>query len=109
MCYEYHGLAFFVQTDENFHDFLRGFRIEVAGRFIRHDDAGTVYECSGNGYTLALAAGQFVRFMVGPVIKAYGFQKMMRPFGAFFSADTGITLDRVLFSSAVILESRLKF
>ncbi len=73
-------MLFLVQADEQLHNFLTGFTVEVAGRFIGHDDLGIVDEGAGNRHTLLLTAGHFLRLMIDTGAEADHFQSLL---GAF--------------------------
>ncbi len=103
-------LMVFVEGFENRHDFLCRLRVEVPRRFVGHDDARLVDQCPGNGYALALAAGQLVGLVVGPRSQSYGFELFMARWVRSFVADAGVeTKGRATFSSAVMRDRRLKF
>ena len=67
-----------VHALEDFHDFLRGLRVEVARRLIRHDDVRVVDERARDGDALALAARELVRLVVTAVAEADGLEEMLR-------------------------------
>ena len=83
-------LVVFVKFFKEAHNVFGRLRIEVARRFVSHDDVRVVDQGSGDGYSLALAAGEFIRLVMGPRFKTDGFQFIHGPFGPLFAADTGI-------------------
>ena len=80
----------FVELFKEAHDVFGRLRIEVARRFVGHDDVRIVDQGPGDGHALALAAGELVWFMVGPGFKADGFQFIHGPFSPLFAADAGV-------------------
>src|SRR5436305_10909358 len=59
-----HGVARLVELVEELHDLLGRGGVEVAGGLVGEQDGGIVDQGSGDGHTLALAAGQLV-WLVG--------------------------------------------
>ena len=53
-----------IQIFEKRHDFIAGFRIEIAGRLIGQNDGWIVYQGPRDRDALALTAGKLVRLMV---------------------------------------------
>ena len=60
-----HGRAAAVELDQELEDFVRRFRVQVAGRFVGQYDGGLVQEGAGDGDALLLAAGKLVGHLVG--------------------------------------------
>ena len=75
---------------EERHEFGRGLRVEVAGRFVGEQHRGIVDECAGDRDALLLAAGEFV----GPVRRAVGeadfAESLRRRREAFALRDAGV-------------------
>ena len=53
-----------IQIFEKRHDFITGFRIEIAGRLIGQNDGWIVYQGPRDRDALPLTAGKLVRFVV---------------------------------------------
>ena len=45
-----------IEMRKYFHNFPRGFTVQIPCRFICHDNGGIIYQRSGYGHTLPLAA-----------------------------------------------------
>src|SRR5262249_30184400 len=57
-------IAFGMKLVEELHDFDTGLGIQIPGWFVGEDDRGVVDQCTGNGHTLPLSTGKFIRFVV---------------------------------------------
>ena len=66
------GLAFAVQLFHQFDDLTAGMPVEIAGGFVGEQHRRLIDHRPGDGHPLALAAGEFVRFMMPSVAKPEG-------------------------------------
>src|SRR5262249_55322882 len=55
------GVSASLQLVEKSHDFVAGLGVEIACGLVGQDDGRPVDERAGNGHTLPLAAGEFIR------------------------------------------------
>ena len=62
--------VFLVQFVEQFHDFSSHLGVQVTGRFVGKDDVGIADDGTGDGDTLALAAGELRREVAHAVREA---------------------------------------
>ena len=75
--------VFLVQLVEEFHHFGPHLRVEVTGRFVGQDDVGIAHDGTGDGYTLALTAGELCRHVLHAVAEAHSFEHCLRQGSAF--------------------------
>src|SRR5687767_6397993 len=68
------GAAFLAKLAKEFEDGLAGVGVEVAGGFIREDDARVVHQRAGDGGALLLAAGKLHGAMFGAILHADHFE-----------------------------------
>ena len=66
-----HRCSHSVDSIEQFHNANRGSRIKVSGRFVGDQHFGPVNKCAGNGHSLLLTAGEFVRAALLFASKSY--------------------------------------
>ena len=76
-------VAHIVQFPEQFQYFSAAGLIQSTGRLIRQKDRRLSHQCSGNGYSLLLSAGQFVRPMSDTVIQPQQFDSIFTLFFCF--------------------------
>lgn len=62
--YDHDGHARFMQVFQNLHDLYGSLAVESTGRFVGKDNLGAGNQCTGNGYTLLLSAGQLRRLPI---------------------------------------------
>ena len=55
------GSPHMVDGTEQIHNFLRGIRIQVTGRFVRNKEKRLIGQCPGDSHSLLFAAGQLTR------------------------------------------------
>lgn len=67
---EDHRFPGLIQFGKNLHHVLCGFAVQIARRFIRHDDGRIIDERPGDGHALPLPAGKFIRHVVDAVSQA---------------------------------------
>src|ERR1700745_721963 len=79
-----------IQILEKRHDFVAGFRIEIAGRFICQNDGWIVYQGARDRDALALTARKLVRFMVQTITEPYLPQYVRGSLTACFRINAGI-------------------
>ncbi len=84
------GVAFAVETDEELHDLTGGDAVEVSGRLVGEQDRRLVHEGAGDGDPLALAAGELVRPVPGPVSQADELQHLPGAFEPPFGWNPGV-------------------
>src|SRR5690349_2456097 len=77
MCYQYNSISPAMNFIKYLHDLIRGFCVKIPGWFICKNNCRVIYQCTGNRYTLALPATQFIWFMMAPVRKTYHIQYML--------------------------------
>ena len=86
------------QTEEQIHDRVAGFGIEIAGRFVGKNDVRIIRQGAGDRDPLLFAAGKFRREMIQAVAEA----DRRETFGASFPrCVTPIIPGSMTFSSAV--------
>src|SRR5205814_1681774 len=84
------GVALVREVLEQSHDLDAGFGIEVAGRLVGEKDGGPVDQGSRNRDALALAAREFVWFVMDAVGQADVSERAQRHGPAFFRSHSGI-------------------
>ena len=90
MGYKDDGFPLFIEFGEDFHHFPGGMAVQIARRFIGHDNGRVVDQRPGNGHTLALSTGHFRRHMVDAVPQTHGFQHFFSPFLPFLFKETAV-------------------
>jgi len=88
--YQYYCVTGGLDLPEYIHDLDGSFRIQVTGRFIGQDQGRVVHQCACNGHTLTLTAGQFIGFVMAPVLQSYFPDHFHGLFRSLFATDTGI-------------------
>ena len=89
MGYDHDSHAFlFVQFLQDLHHFHGRLAVQGSGRFVGQDNLGFGDEGAGNGYTLLLSAGQFVRHVVCPVLQTEFVQVFQGQLVSFLPADS---------------------
>ena len=79
----------FVEVEEEFHDFVAGGGVEVAGGFVGEDDFGVVDYGAGDADALFLASGEVVGAAFGFVFELDGENGLLGAFFAGAAAEAG--------------------
>ena len=91
MGYHYDGAAvLLVELVEQVHDLDTHLGVQVTGRLIGEDDVGVTYDRTGDGYTLALTAGELRREMSHTVAQADLLQHGLGQLAALRGRDLAI-------------------
>ena len=73
-----------IQIFEKRHDFIAGFRIEIAGRLIGQNDGWIIYQSPRDRDALPLTAGKLVRLVVQTITEPHFLQHVRGALTALF-------------------------
>ena len=76
--HQHNGVAFLMEPFEKRHDFVTRIGVQRAGRFIGQQNRGLIHQRAGNGDTLPLAAGEFVRLVKHALFQVHRAQRDWR-------------------------------
>src|SRR6516162_466075 len=97
-----------IQIFEERHDFIAGFRIEIASGFIRQDDGWIVYQSPRDGDTLALTARKLVRLVVQTITESYLPQHVRGLLAACFRINASINERELYIPQAVSARKKIE-
>ena len=75
---------------KDLHDLLRGLRVKIARRLVRHDDVRIVHEGAGNRDALPLSARKLVRQMRPTIREPHSSEHFLRPLRTFVPPNARI-------------------
>src|SRR5258706_15850556 len=84
------GLVGGGEVFEDADDLAAGFRVEVGRRLVGQDERRLVDEGAGDGYALALAAGQLVGAVLGAVVETDALEGVHGAVAALLAAHPGV-------------------
>ena len=77
--YDDDSQPFLVELLEQSDDGFTGRAVKIAGGFVGQKQFGAVDQRSGDGHALHLAAGQFMRAMIAPMVEANLPKQLLKP------------------------------
>ena len=83
-------IALAVQVFHEFHNFIAGLRIQVAGRLVGQDDGWIIDQGAGNGDALALSAGKLIGLVVHAFAQIDGGKRGLGALNAFVRGRAAI-------------------
>src|SRR4029450_6441792 len=97
-----------IQVFEERHDFIAGFRIQIASRFIRQDDGWIVYQSPRDRDPLALTARKLVRLMMQSITESHLPQHVRGALPTGFRIDASVNQRELYIPQAVSARKKIE-